>query len=51
MPNGNTSGSFYNYMVSIDDIEQKTGIDFFAELPDTIENELERNDDVKSWWK
>ncbi|EDM45036.1 putative endonuclease [unidentified eubacterium SCB49] len=51
IPNGKTSGSFYNYMVSIDDIEQKTGIDFFAALPDTIENELERNDDVKNWWK
>ena len=51
MPNGKTTGSFYNYMVSIDDIEQKTGIDFFPELPDSIEKELERNDDVKSWWK
>ena len=51
MPNGKTSGSFYNYMVSIDDIEQKTGIDFFPNLPDNIEKALERNDDVKSWWK
>jgi endonuclease G len=51
MPNGKTSGSFYNYMVSIDEIEQKTGIDFFPALPDAIENELERADAVQRWWK
>ena len=30
-----------NYLTSIDDIEQATRLDFFAPLPDDIENQLE----------
>ena len=51
MPNGETSGSFYDYTVSIDAIEQKTGIDFFPALPDQVEQMLESNTDVRQWWK
>jgi len=51
MPNRKISGSFYDYIASIDEIEQKTGIDFFSSLPENIENTLEKNDGVKSWWK
>jgi endonuclease G len=32
---------FYDYSVSVDEIEKVTGLDFFAELPDSIEDELE----------
>jgi endonuclease G, mitochondrial len=43
IPNDQTasSKSWYNYRVSIDDVEQKTGFDFFSNLPDDIEKEIE----------
>ena len=37
------SDSFSNYAVSVDQIEQWTGFDFFANLPDTIEVTAETN--------
>jgi endonuclease G len=40
------------YVVSIDDLEQKTGIDFFCNLSDTIEEQLESKSaaDIISAW-
>ena len=35
--------SFTNYAVSVDQIEQWTGFDFFVNLPDTIESSAESN--------
>lgn len=35
--------------LSIDDLEQKTGLDFFCNLPDDIETEVERGFDVDAW--
>ncbi len=49
IPNKNVSGSYYNYVVSIDEIEAKTGIDFFPNLPDAIENDLEKKVHLKAW--
>jgi endonuclease G len=37
------SDSYTNYAVSVDQIEQWTGFDFFANLPDTIERTAEKN--------
>ena len=38
------SGSTYsNYTVSVDQVEQWTGFDFFANLPDTVEGSAETN--------
>ena len=37
------SDSYTNYAVSVDQVEQWTGFDFFANLPDTIEDAAERN--------
>src|SRR5690606_19561538 len=51
IPNKPSSASFYEYVVSIDEIEAKTGIDFFPKLPDSIENNLERIVDLKAWGK
>ena len=31
-----------NYVVSIDELEQKTGIDFFCNLPDDVEETTEK---------
>lgn len=41
-----------NFVVNIDDLEQKTGIDFFCNLPDDIENKVESLsvDKVKTAW-
>ena len=38
------SGSTYsNYTVSVDQVEQWTGFDFFANLPDSVEGAAEKN--------
>ncbi len=39
----------YEFVVSTDKIEQLTGIDFFSQLKDTIENRLERSSNYKNW--
>ena len=41
-----------NYIVSIDKLEELTGIDFFCNLPDDIENDVENIDSeiIKSEW-
>lgn len=51
IPNEPTSKSFYDFVVSVDEIESITGIDFFAVLPDSEENRIEANIDLKSWGK
>ena len=37
------------FVVSIDKIEKMTGINFFPNLPDGIENRLEKSQDYKGW--
>ena len=49
MPNKMSDRPLYDYVVSVDEIEKMTGIDFFPILPDAIENELEKSSDYKSW--
>ncbi len=39
----------YKFVVSIDEIEALTGIDFFPELEDTIEDRLEASSSYKRW--
>ena len=41
-----------NYVINIDELERRTGIDFFCNLPDNIENEVEATsiDDIKWLW-
>ena len=38
-----------DYIMSIDELEAKTGIDFFCNLPDDEENRVERSVSVKDW--
>lgn len=38
-----------NYCVSIDELESKTGMDFFCNLPDEIENNVERTRNLTQW--
>jgi endonuclease G, mitochondrial len=51
IPNESISDSYYNYVVHVDYIEELTGIDFFPQLPDSIESYLESKIDLKSWGK
>ncbi|SDI10105.1 endonuclease G [Winogradskyella thalassocola] len=39
----------YKFVVSVDEVEALTGIDFFPELEDSIENKLEASSSYKSW--
>jgi len=49
IPNENSEKPLQNYVVTVDSLESLTGIDFFPELPDSIENHLESSKDVSSW--
>ena len=37
------------YAISIDELERRTGIDFFCNLPDAIENDVEAKLDLGFW--
>ena len=43
------SGSYTNHAVSVNQIEQWTGVDFFVNLPDSIENNAETNSDWETF--
>lgn len=49
VPNEPSEKLFYNFVASVDRIEEITGIDFFPKLDDTVENSLEKSSDYKSW--
>lgn len=38
-----------NYVTSVDDIERRTGLDFFADLPDPLEDAVEATRDTQGW--
>ena len=45
----NSKKPLYEFVTSVDAIEELTGIDFFPELEDAIEAELEKSTDYKKW--
>ncbi len=47
--NEKSGTSLSKHVVSVDDVERATGIDFFASLPDDIENRVESVSDLKQW--
>ena len=49
MPHEESDDALHKFVVSIDTIEKMTGINFFPNLPDTIEKEIERKTDYKGW--
>lgn len=51
LPNGEGSKPMCKYAVSVDDIEQCTGIDFFAQLPNETEDRLESKVDCGLWYQ
>ena len=49
VPHKNSNNPLYEFVVSVDEIEMMTGIDFYPNLPDEIENNLESKSDYKDW--
>lgn len=49
VPAENSKKPLYEFVVSVDELERRTGIDFFPNLEDKIENVLEKNRDYKDW--
>jgi len=49
IPNSASNKPLYDFVVSVDQIEKLTGIDFFPQLPDDIENQLESRMSYKEW--
>lgn len=49
MPHKESRSPLYNYVVSVDKLESLTGIDFFPELDDKIEDRIEASNDRKNW--
>ncbi|MBB5226456.1 DNA/RNA non-specific endonuclease [Treponema ruminis] len=41
-PNEKCEGSLDDYQVTVDEVESRTGLDFFSMLEDKVENEIER---------
>jgi endonuclease G len=51
LPNEATDRSFYDFAVTIDEIEAKTGINFFKDLLNSEEHKMEATIDLKAWGK
>lgn len=49
MPNKKCEGRLSEYVVSIDSIEQLTGLDFFPSIDDALELEIESKSDYNNW--
>jgi len=49
MPHKESNKPLYEFVVSVDEIEKRTGIDFFPELDDSKENKLEAASTYKQW--
>lgn len=49
LPNSNEKKQLRDYIVTVDSVERLTHIDFFPQLPDTLENRLEATVDYGSW--
>jgi endonuclease G len=49
VPHEKSNQPLYEFVVSVDELEKKTGIDFFPKLDDATENKLEANKDYKGW--
>lgn len=49
VPHKKSDRPLYEFVVSVDELEELTGIDFFHHLPDEIENQIEKSTDYKSW--
>ena len=44
-----TNKNYGDYVISIDELEKRTGIDFFCNLPDDVEKTVEAETDLNFW--
>jgi endonuclease G len=49
LPHQESDRSIFEFLVPVDSIERLTGTDFFAQLPDDLENQLESRVDKAAW--
>ena len=49
IPNIKSNTTLESYAISIDKVEELTGINFFANLPDQIEDEIESSLNISLW--
>lgn len=49
LPTKPTVADFQQYVVTIDELEAATGVDFFCNLPDDVEKSVEANVDMAAW--
>lgn len=49
-PNEGSVELVKSFTISIDELETMTGIDFFAKLPDSLEQKIERQNNVDDWY-
>lgn len=49
MPNGYVKGGYQQTVTTVDEVERLTGLDFFAALPDSIEDIIEASSDIHLW--
>lgn len=49
VPSKKSDKPLYEFVVSVDNLEKMTGIDFFPKLNDKVENSLEKKSDYKAW--
>lgn len=49
LPHEDSKFPLYKFVVSVDTIESLTGIDFFPQLEDNIEDKLEKSSSYKNW--
>lgn len=49
IPNKKCENSYWDYAVSIDEVEKITGLDFFSLLDDSVENQIESSFTIKEW--
>jgi len=49
LPNQKSSEALAHFIVSVDSIEQLTGIDFYADLNDSLENAFESRSEPDQW--
>ena len=48
-PNMSSPGNMENYVTTVDEVEKLTGLDFFYNLPDSIENKVEAVSSFRDW--
>lgn len=49
LPHKASDLAIYDYVTSVDEIEKETGLDFFSQLTDDVENKLEATSSSKGW--